>query len=91
MLKFPRKHGRREQGDSGDACPQDLAINKEVSFLFSENGPFLKEKMPSERRALPSLRSFLRPCEEGRKKGKEKKVKELKGRGKEGKERKGGT
>ena len=31
-------------GGTGGTCPQDLAINKEVFFLFSENAPFSKGK-----------------------------------------------
>ena len=31
-------------GTGGGACPQDFAIDKEVSFLFLENAPFLLRK-----------------------------------------------
>ena len=52
----------REPGALGARASQDFAMNKEVSYSCRENAPvFVRKKLPSKCRALPSLSCFLRP------------------------------
>ena len=44
-------HRRRKRGEAWGTCPEDFAINKEVPFYFRKFPCYLKEGVPSKRRA----------------------------------------